>query len=213
MRLQEAFLVWWIRDHVSLQTYSINQLLSLSLGRFHSWKVTQTGELRYRQKTICSGRTLNYTSSHLFTTCNNEAVDTGNCCARICFVDFSKGFGIIDQNIFLQELCFLNVDQTLYVQITAFLTNRTQALRVVSSLSPWRHTHGGVPQGTKLEFTLSTTMINRPLGDLHSRLKYVDGTTDFEVIPRNSSIACWILLLEIFNNYSSSPSGLLTQRP
>ena len=47
----------------------------------------------------------------------------------------------------------------------------------------------------------------------HSRLKYVDGTTDLEVIPRNSSIACWILLLEIFNNYSSSPNGLLTQRP
>ena len=57
------------------------------------------------------------------------------------FVDFSKGFDIIDQNILLQELCFLNVDQTLYVWITAFLTNRTQALRVVSSLSPWRHTH------------------------------------------------------------------------
>ena len=29
-------------------------------------------------------------------------------------------------------------------------------------------------------------MINRLLGDWHSRLKYVDGTTDFEVIPRNS---------------------------
>ena len=74
-------------------------------------------------------------------------------------------------------------------------------------------THGGVPQGTKLGFTLSTIMINRLLGDWHSRLKYVDGTTDFEVIPRNSSIARWILLLEIFNNYSSSPNGLLTKRP
>ena len=86
-------------------------------------------------------------------------------------------------------LCFLNVDQTLYVWITAFLTNRTQALRVVSSLSPWSHTHGGVPQGTKLGFTLSAIMINRLLGDWHSRLKDVDVTTDFEVIPRNSSIA------------------------
>ena len=39
-------------------------------------------------------------------------------------------------------------------------------------------------------------MINRLLGDWHSRLKYVDGTTDFEVISRNSSIACWILLFQ-----------------
>ena len=57
------------------------------------------------------------------------------------FCRLLKGFDIIDQNILLQELCFLNVDQTLYVWIKAFLTNRTQALGVVSSLSPWRHTH------------------------------------------------------------------------
>ena len=40
-------------------------------------------------------------------------------------------------------------------------------------------------------------MINRLLGDWHSKLKYVDDTTVFEVILHNSSIACWILLLEI----------------
>ena len=73
--------------------------------------------------------------------------------------------------------------------------------------------NGGVPQRTKLGFTPSTIMINRLLGDCHPRLNYVDGTTDFEVIPLNSSTACWILLFEIFNNYSSSPNGLLTQRP
>ena len=50
-----------------------------------------------------------------------------------------KGFDIIDQNILLQELCFLNVDQTLYVWMKAFLTNRTQALRVVPCL------HGATP--------------------------------------------------------------------
>ena len=38
---------------------------------------------------------------------------------------------------------------------------------------------------------------NRLLGDWHSKLKYVDDTTVFEVILHNSRIACWILLLEI----------------
>ena len=53
----------------------------------------------------------------------HEAVETGNCCVRIFFADFSKGFDIIDHNILLRELCFLKVDQTLYVWIRAFLTN------------------------------------------------------------------------------------------
>ena len=80
-------------------------------------------------------------------------------CSHI-FADFSKGFHIIDHNILLQELCFLNVDQTLYPWIRASLTNRTQAVRVGNSLSPWRHTYGGVPQGTKLGITLFAIMIN-----------------------------------------------------
>ena len=74
---------------------------------------------------------------------------------------------IIDHKILLQQqLCFLNVDQTLHVWIRAFLTNRTQAMRVGSSLSPWRHTYGGVPQGIKLGIALFAIMINRLLGDL-----------------------------------------------
>ena len=117
----------------------------------------------------------------------HEAVDTGNCYTRIFFASFSKGFHIIAHNIILQELCFLNVDQTLFVWIRALLTDRTQAVRVGSSLSPWRHTYGGVPQGTKLGTTLFAIMINGLLGDWHSRLKYVDDMTVFEVIPRNSS--------------------------
>ena len=60
-------------------------------------------------------------------------------------------------------------------------------MRVGVSLSPWRHTHGGVPQGTKLGITLFAIMINRLLGDCHSRLKYVDETTVFEIMPRNST--------------------------
>ena len=62
-------------------------------------------------------------------------------------------------NILLQELLSLNVDQTLYVWIRASLTNRTQAVRVGSSLSPWRYTDVGVLQGTKVGITLFAIMI------------------------------------------------------
>ena len=85
------------------------------------------------------------------------------------------------------SVCMYVSAQILCDWITAFLTKRTQAVRVGISLSPWRHTHGGVPQGTKLGITLFAIMINGLLGDWHSRLKYVDDTTVFEIMPRNST--------------------------
>ena len=114
-----------------------------------------------------------------------KAVDTGNCSARIFFADFSKRFDIIDHNILLQQLSSLDIDTTLYIWIKAFLTNRTQAVRVGSSLSPWTHTHGGVPQGTQLGTTLFAIMINDLLKNWHLRTKY-DDTTVSEILPRNS---------------------------
>ena len=80
----------------------------------------------------------------------------------------------------------LELDPTLTYWIRSFLTNRTQAVRVGNSLSTWRHTHGGIPQGTKLGVTLFAIMINRLLRDWHLRSKYVDDTTVVEIIPRNS---------------------------
>ena len=70
--------------------------------------------------------------------------------------------------------------------IHAFLTNRTQAVRIGSFLSSWRHVHGGVPQGTKLGITLFALTLNDLLRNWHLRTKYVDDTTVLEVIPRNS---------------------------
>ena len=48
-----------------------------------------------------------------------------------------------------------------------------------------------------LDLHFFAIMINRLLGDWHSRLKYVDDTTAFEVILHSSGIPCWILLLEM----------------
>ena len=72
-------------------------------------------------------------------------------------------------------------------------------MRVGSSLSPWRHTYGGVPQGTKLGIKLFAIMINRLLGDWNSRLKYVDDTTVFKVITRNSSNLLKFAVRDIHN--------------
>ena len=59
-------------------------------------------------------------------------------------------------------------------------------MRVGSSLSPWTHIHGGVPQGTKLGTTLFAIMINDLIKNWNLRTKYVDDTTVSEILPRNS---------------------------
>ena len=60
-------------------------------------------------------------------------------------------------------------------------------MSVGSFLSPWTHTHGGVPQGTKLGIThFAAIMTNDLLKNWHLRTKYVDDTTVSEILPRNS---------------------------
>ena len=153
--------------------------------------------MRCRPKTICSERTLNY--KHWFIHSKQNSRQLTQETAILAYFLPASQKGLIAHNIILQELCFLNVDQTLFVWIRALLTDRTQAVRVGSSLSPWRHTYGGVPQGTKLGTTLFAIMINGLLGDWHSRLKYVDDMTVFEVIPRNSSSLLDFAVRDIHN--------------
>ena len=90
------------------------------------------------------------------------SIDRGNNCVRIFFSDFSKGFDLIDHQILMEELelSLLGVDPVLFSWIRSFLTNRTQAVRIGNVLSDWKHTHGGIPQGTKMGFTLFSVMIN-----------------------------------------------------
>ena len=116
----------------------------------------------------------------------HEAIDRGNNCVRIFFSDFSKGFDLIDHQILMDELSLFGVDPVLFSWIRSLLTNRTQALRIGNVLSDWKHTHGGIPQGTKMGVTLFSVMINRLLKNWNVRAKYVDDTTVVEILPRNS---------------------------
>ena len=117
----------------------------------------------------------------------HEAIDSGNCGARIFFADFSKGFDLIDHNILLEELYHLNAHPVLINWIKAFLTNRKQAVRIGNSLSDWKSPNGGIPQGTKLGVILFAAMTNNLLRNWHLRIKFVDDTTALEILPRNGT--------------------------
>ena len=65
-----------------------------------------------------------------------EALDTCGRYIRIFFSDFNKGFDLVDHNALLSKLNNLDVDPHLVRWIAAFLTNRSQRVRIRNSLSP-----------------------------------------------------------------------------
>ena len=59
-----------------------------------------------------------------------EAVDTGNCGARLFSADYLKGLDMIDHSVLIEELRKMHVHPVLVNWITAFLWNMTQAGRI-----------------------------------------------------------------------------------
>ena len=75
----------------------------------------------------------------------------GNSCVQIFFSDFSKGFGMLDYHILINELHLLVWNLCYLIGLShSFLTNRTQAVCIGNTLSERKHTHGDIPQGTKM---------------------------------------------------------------
>ena len=89
-----------------------------------------------------------------------EALDSCGRYIRIFFSDFSKGFDLVDHIVLLSELNNLDVDPHLIRWIAAFLTNRSQRVRIGNSLSPPVGLNGGTPQGTKLAPLLFCILVN-----------------------------------------------------
>lgn len=121
----------------------------------------------------------------------HEATDSGNNSVLLYFADFTKGFVIIDHLVLLDELRSFNVDQT-PKSFRGYAPSLPTEHRLCVS-APCQHgkkVNGGVPQlGTKLGLPFLPVMINRlpMVRNWHMRMKYVDKTTAFEIIPRNST--------------------------
>ena len=115
-----------------------------------------------------------------------KALERGSCTARLFFADFKKGFDLVDHNEIVKELVCIGVQPAVIRWIKAFLSNREQCVRVGISKSSWKKTNGGLPQGTKLGPLLFAVLINSSLKDWPGRIKFVDDTSAFEIIPRYS---------------------------
>ena len=89
-----------------------------------------------------------------------ETLDTCGRYIRIFLSDFSKGIDLVEHNVLLSELNNLDVDPHVVRWIAAFLTNRTQRVRIENSLSPPIGLNGWTKQGTKLAPLLFCIVVN-----------------------------------------------------
>ena len=114
-----------------------------------------------------------------------QCLERKNTYARILLIDFSKAFDHIDHNILLDKLKTNGVPQICVEWQNAFLTSRTQRVKLANTKSDWTEVAGGVPRGTLSGPENFLNMID----DLHTDVddvKFVDDVTLYEVCNTHS---------------------------
>ena len=96
---------------------------------------------------------------------------------RMLLVDFAKAFDLVDHTIVLEKLSSLGVHESLVRWSASFLNERSQCVKIGSSLSEVARIHAGCPQGTIMGPLVFVTHINdlHPPGQVMT-IKYVDDT-------------------------------------
>ena len=130
------------------------------------------------------------------------ALERGSCTSRLFFADFKKGFDLVDHIVIIKDLTLLGTHLSIIRWIKAFLCDRGQCVRVGTSMSTWKKTNGGLPQGTKLGPLLFAVLINSLFKNCPGRIKFVDDTSALEIIPRFSPSLMPLVVNEI-SDYAS----------
>ena len=92
----------------------------------------------------------------------------------------------MDHSVLVQELQLLSVHKPTIRWISCFLSGRVQRVRLDRIYSNTISARGGIPQGTRLAPLVFAILGNSLSREWHNRLKYVDDTSVFEIIPRVS---------------------------
>ena len=114
-----------------------------------------------------------------------QRLERKNTYARILLIDFSKAFGHIYHNILLDKLKTNGVPHICVDWQKAFLTSRTQRVRLADTTSDWTEMAGGVPQGT----LSGPENFRNMIADLNTNVddvKFVDDVTLYEVCNTRS---------------------------
>ena len=90
----------------------------------------------------------------------------------------------MDHSVLVSELGDLGVHEALSRRIGAFLTGRSQQVKIGSALSNSVIPRGDIPQGTRLAPLLFAVLINNLVKDWKTRVKYANNLSSvLEIIP------------------------------
>ena len=90
--------------------------------------------------------------------------------------------------------------------IWAFLTGRSQQVKIGGALSNSVIPRDGIPQGTRLAPLLFAILVNNLVNDGKTRVKYVDDLSVLEIIPRCSTSMLPFVARDIIH-LMSDPEG------
>ena len=91
------------------------------------------------------------------------------------------------------------------------LTDRIQRVKIEGVYSDSTTPRGGIPQGTKLAPLLFAILVNRLCQDWPERIKYVDDTSVFEIVPRCSQ-SYLPLIANGINKYATQRNMRLNEK-
>lgn len=114
---------------------------------------------------------------YLFTSFNRSEMF-----GRILFIDFKKGFDLINHNVLYRKMINLNLPLHLTSWFLSFLDQRSQFVCLNSSCSRTVHTYAGTPQGT-LSGPANFKLLINDLIFNNEYIKYVDDATAVNVSP------------------------------
>ena len=78
----------------------------------------------------------------------------------VIYIDFAKAFDTVDHGIVLSKLASYNIDSGILKFFEAYLTDRTQQVRINKSFSRPYRVNTGIPQGSHSGPVLFLTFIN-----------------------------------------------------
>ena len=89
-----------------------------------------------------------------------ESLDRGGMYAKILFIDFSKGFDLVDHRALLHDLEVLGVHDVIVRWVGAFLVDRQERVRITGQLPSPISPHVGIQHCTRLAPLLFAVLVN-----------------------------------------------------